>query len=273
MYLAIDIGGTKTLVARYDNEGNITTKDKLPTNTNYSDFLDELSSAIKNCESYEPVAAIGIAAPGHVEDENGIVEGFGNLDWKDVDIKGDLKQRFNYPIILDNDANMGAIGEAVKGAGRGKRKVLYVTVSTGIGTGVAINGKVSPVMKESEGGHMVFKHDGKQMAWEDYASGKAFYERYGKQGKDVDDPKIWEEFSDNLAQGLWDLMAMVQPDVVVVGGSMGVHFPKYGQFLTDAISGYSSKVVDHPNIVQAQDPENAVINGCYIAAKDHAEST
>ena len=272
MYLAIDIGGTKTLIARYDDNGSIVDENKFPTNKDYQSFVEELSAAITAQIDKSPVSAIGIAAPGHVEDDTGIIKGFGNLDWKNIDIKSDLSSKFDLPIILDNDANMGAIGEANMGAGEGFRKVLYVTVSTGIGTGITVEGEISPALRESEGGHMLFKQDGKLVPWEEFASGKAFLRHYGKQGKDVDDPRIWEEFAGGLAQGMWDLIALTQPDIIVIGGSIGVHFHKYGKFLQDAVSKFSSDVVDHPEIVQAKDPDNAVINGCFVTAKNYAKS-
>ena len=270
MYLAVDIGGTKTLIASFNESGEIVNRKKVETNTDYGQFIVELKSNIVEVCPLDEIKAIAVAVPGHVEDDNGIVEGFGNLAWQHKDIKQDLSD-LSVPVIVDNDANFGAVGEANLGAGKGKRKVLYVTISTGIGTGITIDGQIDPAMRESEGGQIILTHDGMQMPWEKFASGKAFLEHYGQQGKDVDDPAIWEEFSSNIAQGMWDLIALVQPDVVVIGGSIGEHFHKYGEFLNQAMQEFSSPVVDQPQIVQAMFPNEAVINGCYQAAKQYVD--
>jgi predicted NBD/HSP70 family sugar kinase len=271
MYIAVDIGGTKTLLAKYESDGQLLDCLKFKTNTDYAAFVADLIQKISDYNQGGQAKAVAIAVPGHVN-EQGVIEGFGNLDWTDKDLVGDLSP-VNLPIILDNDANFGALGEANMGAGAGKRKVLYVTVSTGIGTGVVIDGKIDPVMQESEGGQILLNHDGKVMAWEKFASGKAFYEHYGLEGKDVDNPAIWQDFAEDIAQGMWNLIALVQPDIVVVGGSMGVHFAKYGKFLSDKLAQFESPVIDHPPIVQAKDPDNAVINGCYQAAKQYVDAS
>jgi predicted NBD/HSP70 family sugar kinase len=272
MYAAIDIGGTKTLIAIFDENGSIVRSIKFPTNHDYQQFISDLPGQIYELSQLSIVKSVCVAVPGHVEDDTDIVEGFGNLDWKNKDIAGDLQKSLSIPVIIDNDANLGGLGEAVMGAGQGKRKVLYITVSTGIGTGVVVDGQLDPATKESEGGQILLEHEDQMMPWEKFASGKAFYEKYGKQGKDVDDLEIWKDFANNLAQGVWNLIAVIQPDIVVIGGSMGEHFHKYGDFLNQAIANFSSSVIDHPPIVQAKFPDEAVINGCYQAAKQHAST-
>jgi glucokinase len=272
MYIAVDIGGTKTLVALFDESGNRIKTERYPTNHDYPTFVNELTSNIKSVAGQEAIEIISIAVPGHVEDDSGVVKGFGNLDWKNIDIISDLSGNFDAKIIVDNDANLGGLGEATFGAGRGKRKVLYITVSTGIGTGVVVDGKLDPATKESEGGQVLLSQDGKMLTWQKLSSGKAFFEKYGQPGSEIDDPEIWKEFAETLALGIWELSTMIQPDVIVIGGSMGMHFKKYGDFLIEAFSNYNSPVVDHPSIVQAESPDEAVIIGCYQAAIQYAKT-
>src|SRR5688572_4953599 len=128
MYLAVDIGGTKTLIASFDEAGTIVDRLKFETNPDYDAFITDLKQRIRDSGDLSDVAAIGVAAPGHIEDDNGIVEGFGNLGWSHKDLSGDLAD-LGVPIVLDNDANLGALGEAIVGAGASKRKVLYITIS------------------------------------------------------------------------------------------------------------------------------------------------
>lgn len=271
MIIAIDIGGTKTLVAAYSDDGEILRSDKKPTNPEYKAFKKELIETIEHLAENEPIDAICVAAPGRIDYETGVVISLGNLGWQAVPIRDDLLNHFEVDVHIDNDANLGAIGEANMGAGKDYKSVLYITVSTGIGTGVAYNGKLQDVLRKSEGGSMHFMHEGRLTKWEHFASGKAFLERFGKMGKDVDDPEIWGQFAEDLSLGFSALIAIIEPDIVVVGGGMGDHLEKYHSQLVAMMQHTRSSVVAVPSIIEARYPENAVINGCYILCKQHSQ--
>ena len=119
---------------------------------------------------------------------------------------------------------------------------------------------------------MHFRHDGTLMKWESFASGKAFVERFGKMGAETEagDP-AWDEFAEDLSLGFGSLIAVIEPSVIVVGGSMGEHLPKYHSQLVDAMQKIRTPVVKMPSILQAKDPSNAVINGCYVLCKQQQE--
>ena len=273
MYIAVDIGGTKTLVAAYSEEGDVLASEKNPTQREYPDFIKELTEVIHRVSGDQDVEAICVAAPGRINYEEHKVLSLGNLGWQDIDIPGDLRKEFDVPIHLDNDANLGAVGEANLGAGKDYRSVLYVTVSTGIGTGVCMDGKLPEVLRKSEGGSMHFRHDGEFMKWEHFASGKAFVERFGKMGKDVPEgDEAWYQFGGDVSLGIGSLVAVIEPDVVVIGGSMGTHLEKYRSSLLDALQRTRSVVVKIPPIVAAEQPEEAVINGCYVTCKQQSEN-
>ncbi len=273
MYVAIDIGGTKTLIAVFSEDGTILDSVKQPTNPIFSKFTHELKKTVESITKNVDVRAVGIAAPGRVDYESNNVLGFGNLAWHDVDIISPLQELFEVPMAIDNDANMGAVGEAVMGAGKNHATVLYITVSTGIGTGFTFNGVVDRAMAYSEGGQMHFRHDGKLTRWETFASGRAFVERFHGLGKDITDPAIWEEYAEDLSLGFGSLTAVIQPEIIVVGGSMGEHLEKYRDFLLHAMQVTRSPVIQVPKIVEATYPNEAVINGCYVVAKRLYENT
>lgn len=274
MYIALDIGGTKTLVALLDDDGVIVKKERILTNHEYGQFKEELYTTIDTvCTDMSEVDAIGIAAPGVIDYDNDTVKAFGNLAWHDVEIKHELAARYNKPTVIDNDGNMGALGEAVLGAGQGYSVVAYITISTGIGTGFVHEGVIDPTLAKSEAGMMHFKHDGKNMLWEKFASGKAFVERFGKQGKDIDDAVIWHEYAQDIAVGFGSIIALIQPDVIVIGGSMGVHLEKYRTFLLESLQEVRSPLTPIPQIVQAKDSEQAVLYGCFVAAKRYADNS
>jgi glucokinase len=143
-----------------------------------------------------------------------------------------------------------------------------ITISTGIGTGVTVNGRIDPALADSEGGQMHFRHEGKLSRWEHFASGKAFFKRYGKFGSEVEDPTIWDKWSADVSLGIGSLIAVIQPEVVVIGGSMGVHLHKYHDHLKKHLEETRSPLIVSPPLIAAQDPDNAVINGCYVLARD-----
>src|SRR5665647_1492722 len=124
MYLGVDIGGTKTLVAVLDNGGVITERAKFPTPPNYDDFLHELTAAVANFTTQDYDAA-GLAMPVTVFDrELGIGVSFGNLPWKNVPIHGDVERIVGCPVVIENDAKLGALSEALL-LKDSYRRVLY----------------------------------------------------------------------------------------------------------------------------------------------------
>lgn len=273
MFVAIDVGGTKTLVAVFDEDGKVIARDKHPTGSDFDTFLDQTISAVEKLTKDDDVDVIVVAAPGLIDYENNRVLDFGNFDWHNVDMHSPLAQRFECPVIVENDANLGAVGEANLGAGEPYETVLYITISTGIGTGITYQGALDRAMRKSEGGQMHFRHDGKLMRWEHFASGKAFYDRYQKMGVDVPiGDEIWSQWAEDVSLGVGSLLAVIQPDAVVIGGSMGEHLEKYRSPLLNALQLIRSPVVRIPPIEAAKDPHNAVINGCYITAKRYAEN-
>jgi glucokinase len=153
------------------------------------------------------------------------------------------------------------------GAGVGYDTMLYVTLSTGIGTGATYKGELTNILRRSEGGMMRFEHNGKLMVWEKFASGKAFFEEYGLYGREDDNPEHWQAWAKDVALGFTELMAMLQPNVIVIGGSMGEHIHKYHDFLQAEVNKQRGDTVDMPIIVGAKHPDTAVINGGFVACQ------
>ncbi len=264
MTLGVDIGGTKTLLAVF-NGNSIIAEEKFPTSEDYPEFLKKLTDYTSHyIERYE-VTNVGIAAPGKVDKQGNLVKG-GNLKWQNVPIKQDVEKATGLKVTIDNDANVGAVGEANIGAGQGYDKVLYITISTGIGIGVTVGGKISPALETSEAGHMSVEKDGQMVVWEKVASGSAFFNTYKQQGVQCNDPAIWQEYVKDIALGLNPIIATVDPSVIIVGGSMGEHLHKYHDFLVEELEKYHDEMIDIPPIIAAKHPDHAVIYGCNIIA-------
>lgn len=266
MYLGVDIGGTKTLVAALNSSGIIIKSLKFPTDHNYHKFIEQLEHTIKELDVDDYAAgAVGVPAT-KIDRHHGRAMSFGNLPWPVVAIQHDIEQIAHCPIVVENDAKLAALSESRLLKDR-FRDVLYVTVSTGIGYGLVIDGVIDKGIGDGGGRTILLEHNGKMTPWEDFASGKALVERYGKLAKDIHDDATWKSISRNLAQGFIELIAITQPEVIVLGGSVGHYFERYKEFLTKDIEKYKIPLVNLPVLLKAQRPEEAVIYGCYDIAK------
>lgn len=262
-FMAVDVGGTKTLSAVFSPDGKVVYEEKIATSQNYQQFLKSLQPLFDKITDNYDLKGCCCAIPGQVDREQGIGLTFGNLPWKNVPIVRDFSRLLGGgSVLLENDAKLAGLSEAILKHNRYK-KVLYITISTGIGDGVIINGKISEDFSHSESGHMMLAHDGRIKPWESIASGRALVERFGKKASEQNDPKVWRIFARDVALGLEHIIAVVQPEVVIIGGSVGAHFPKYGDFLKDELKKLENDMVKIPPVMQAERAEEAVIYGCY----------
>lgn len=147
--IGIDLGGTKINGALADLEGNILSQSTLPTNAFEGDkavlgrIFDVIETVMKEAgKSSEEVKAIGIGSPGPLDAKKGLIITTPNLPFKDFQLVKPIVEKFNIPTYLDNDANVAAIGEYMLGAGKGTNNMVFFTVSTGIGGGAVLDGKV-----------------------------------------------------------------------------------------------------------------------------------
>lgn len=266
MYVGVDIGGTKTLVAVLNNEGVITEQAKFLTPDDYDEFLSELRHTLATFEANDFQAG-GIGMPVTVFDrQHGRAKSFGNLPWRNVAVQHDVELITHCPMATENDAKLAGLSEAMLLKDR-YDKVLYVTVSTGIGIALVENQQIDPNIGDAGGRALMLEHRGKLQPWESFASGHAIVERYGRKAMDITDEETWRKITRDIAQGLIELIALTEPQVIVIGGSVGTYFDRYGELLRSAVEKYRLPLVELPAIVGAQRPEQAVIYGCYDYAK------
>ena len=147
--IGVDMGGTKILSAVIDAEGNILGTAKVPTKAKKgaSEVIDRIADSVrkaidKSGVAAESIQAIGIGAPGPLDPATGVVIFAPNLGWRDVPLKAELEARVGFPTFVDNDVNVGTLGEHVFGAGRGVQNVVGIFVGTGIGGGIILQGEL-----------------------------------------------------------------------------------------------------------------------------------
>lgn len=265
MYLAIDIGGTKTLVASLTNEGVISERLRFETPKDYGKFLATLADTFAALETKEFIAC-GVGVPGLLNRDAGIGIAMGNLPWRNVPIRQDIKNIVHVPVAIHNDAKLAGLSEAMLLKDQYNR-VLFATVSTGIGVVLIVDQAIDPALADAESGKMPLMHNDKMVPWEEFASGHAIVNRFGKRASDIHDPAIWKIIAYDLALGFIDLIATVQPDVVVIGGSVGARLERFKKPLVERLKSFETPMIPIPPIREAQRPDDAVLYGCYDLAK------
>ncbi|MGH7218229.1 MAG: ROK family protein [Candidatus Microsaccharimonas sp.] len=264
MIIAVDTGGTKTLIAGYSEDGKIVKEFQFPTPPKRAEYLKQLTTHLQAHFDAITADAIVIAMPGIVKD--GVALRFGNLEWKNFNIVDELKGILgNAPIYVENDANLAGLAETRLRSPM-PMSSLYVTISTGIGSGVIINGNINPGLRHSEAGHALVEFDGMVREWESFASGRAIYNTYGKYARDITSKRIWNKIADRISRGFLAMIPIIQPEVIIIGGSIGTYFPQYKEQLTGILKEKLPPFISLPKIVKAKYPEKAVIYGCYYYA-------
>lgn len=254
MIAAVDIGGTKIAVGIVDGSGSVVAQRKCPTapSRGYANALGNIRRMLDATtrEASQQISGIGIGSTGPVlplTGEFGDVNFFPN--WKGENLVKDLSNLFRVRVALENDADAAALGEASWGAGKNRRRLIYVTIGTGIGTGLIIDGHLYRGVDYShpEIGHHLVDPSGPACVcgfrgcWESLAAGPAMTAWMNEQagpeyphGRDLSAKRICElaAAGDELAKravdreayylglGLANLVTMFCPDAIVLGGGV-----------------------------------------------------
>jgi len=251
VYGAVEIGGTKIICALGKRDGTILEKVRFPT-------LSPNFSIPKIIEFFEGkgISALCVGTVGPVNLRKG--PGYGTIlacpreAWSYCPLGESLEKALGVPVVVDSDVNVACMGEAIFGAGKGKQNVLYITVGTGIGIGIVIDGKPLHGLLHPEGGHSkVTFHPDETMASvcrfhpdcaEGMASGPAMGKRCSKRGEDItDDDPAWDIEAYYLAQLVRNCMQIVAPNVIVMGGGVmerQILFPKIREKVLEQLGGH-----------------------------------
>lgn len=278
----VDIGGTTVKMGMFSSEGELLDKWEIPTRTedNGSNILPDIaSSIIAKIEAgglkLSDVEGIGISVPGPVDDK-GTVHRCVNLGWGVFDIDKKMREYIDLPVFAGNDANAAALGEAWKGGGQGCSDVVVVTLGTGVGGGIIVNGKILSGSTGAGGeiGHIHISDDeeekcgcGNRGCLEQYASATGIATLAKRRLKKDDKPsslrdassmnakvvfdavkagdalatEVAEQFGEILGKGLSIIADVVNPELFVIGGGVS----KAGQIVIDFIQKNYVKYVFH----------------------------
>ncbi len=264
-YIGIDVGGTNLVAGLVDERGAILQKVSRPVDRSMSDraLCRELSLLAEEVRlagglSRQDVQAVGVGLPGLVNNKQGVVVTTANMPFRDTPLRELFQQEWDVPIYLGNDANCAALGEYWAGAARGCNPTVMVTLGTGIGGGMVVNGKLFTGCANSgmEVGHMVI-HPGGHLCgcgyrgcWEQYGSATALIRMTRQAMEKAPDSRLWalcdgdpekvqgrtpfqaakegdatasqvlEEYRQEVAIGLINLINVLQPKVICLGGGI-----------------------------------------------------
>ena len=241
--IGVDIGGTKMSSGLVDSSG-VSNIHKVDTNAHGSE--GEVMNSVFTLLDHYPQGsydAIGIGIPSIVDVEQGIVFDVSNIpSWKEVHLKDILENRYDVPVRLNNDANVFAIGEKYFGCAQPYTNVAAVTLGTGLGTGLIINGRLYSGRNCGAGEFgMVPYKDG---ILENYCSGQFFKRNYDTPGDEMyrraeqGDPEALEAFAGlgtNLGDAVKIIIYAVDPDAIVFGGSVSVAYRFFEQAMIEQI--------------------------------------
>ena len=262
--IGIDLGGTNIVAAVVDEKYNIIAKAKTPTAVPRSAELifDDIAKVCKEAVekaglTMNDISSVGLGTPGTVNSD-GVIEFANNLNFDNVPAKDMIIERLgDKPVYVANDANCAALGEAYAGCGNGAKNFIAVTLGTGVGSGVIIDGKIVTGVNNAGGecGHMVIVVDGEACTcgrhgcWEAYASATALIHQTKKameqypdsvmhqlakeEGKvsgktafdamrrgDIAGIKVVDQYVKYVACGIINLVNALQPEIICVGGGI-----------------------------------------------------
>lgn len=244
--LGIDLGGTSIRIGKLQ-AGQLVEKTAAPSPSkmNLEDSITYIKEFIAPFVTAD-TAGIGIGVPSVVDVKQGIVYNVTNIPaWKEVHLKAILEEAFHVPVYINNDANCFAIGEHKYGEGQGFSDMLGVTLGTGVGAGVIINGKLYNGSNTGAGeiGCMRYLNH----IYEHYCGSEFFTTYHRTTGKEAaeraqqQDPvalKVWEEFGHHIGELVQAILYAYDPEAIVFGGSIASAFPFFSESMYRNLSSF-----------------------------------
>lgn len=265
MRVGIDMGGMSVKFGLVDGENRILDKLVIPTRLDVlpEKMIQDMVDAVRQLLERKNLTAadcegIGIGSPGTIDDEQGIILYSNNFHWERVPIVEQMKGALSLPVVIANDADAAALGEVCAGAAKGVKSAVLLTLGTGVGGGVILNGRIfhGPLKGGMELGHMVIKAGGelctcgRRGCLEAYASATALLRIARREARSHpdslmnsmcgDNPDnmngvipfeaaakgdkaaigVIEEYEENLAEGIANVINMFRPEMIILGGGV-----------------------------------------------------
>lgn len=281
---ALEAGGTKMVCAIGDETGKIFEQVSIPTETPET-TVPRMIEYFKEAG----IEALGIACFGPIDPDKksasyGYITSTPKLAWQNYNFVGAFEKALGCPVGFDTDVNGSVLGEVTFGQAKGKSCVVYVTIGTGVGAGVYIEGKLLHGMLHPEAGHVQIQkrpgdhYEGRcpfhKNCLEGHAAGPAIEERWGKKAIELKDNKeVWDLEAYYIAQALAGYILTLSPEMIILGGGV-MHqeqlFPMIRSYVKEILNGYiKTEEMEHLDgyIVPASLNDDQGIMGCLELAR------
>jgi predicted NBD/HSP70 family sugar kinase len=272
MYISIDIGGTHTRVARGEKD-QISQRTDFPTQ-DFPETLQKIKTSVLNLSSNKQIDGIGVSVVGPLNFvEKRLLRPTHLPNWEGVEIKKELESALGRQVFIAHDAATSGYGEWKYGAGKGSNPLLYYTISTGIGIGLIVDGKIFHGVYNIEAGHQILDKTGplcpcgQHGDLDIFLSGKEVEKRTGKSSKELEGSETWDEMIDRLAIGITNSILHYSPEKVVVGGAQTHNQPLFYPPLERAVAQYLKHTPIVP-ILPSQFRDNSGLIGAFALAED-----
>lgn len=276
LYIGLDVGGTTFKAGVVNEKGEILCKDAMPTGIErpYQEIIADMAALCKKVAAdagveMKDIASIGVGVPGMFDNKTGRIPFCTNLGWHDIPYVEEMKKHLDTPVYGDNDATVAGLAESIAGVSAGIDSSVFITLGTGVGGGIIINGRPYSGAHGvgSEIGHIILKMDGEECTcgnygcFERYASATAIIREakkavaehpessiMAKCGGDMEKinakividaakegdeagKKVFDGYVRALAHGIVSIINMIDPEVIVLGGGVSAA----GEFLLNAV--------------------------------------
>ena len=280
--VGVDLGGTKIHTARI-RAGKIEQSFRMKISSQASEkvVLLEVIHAIEVVMNNE-VKAIGIGVPGLVDTNTGVIYDIVNIpSWKKVNLGEELSNQFEVPVFINNDANCFALGEYYFGNGKSLKNIVGLTLGTGMGAGIIINGKLYCGTNCGAGEFGMLPYlDG---IYENYCSGQFFKDKYQLEGEqvfirakqgDTKALKIMAEFGRHVGQAIMVIFYALDPQMIVLGGSVSKSFPFFEKTMREELKKISYQTaVENMKITLSSKDDIAVLGAVALAYQEELIET
>jgi fructokinase len=268
LYGALEAGGTKFLCAVGSGPGHILHETRIPT-TQPEETLRQVVDFFRPFISDKSIRSLGVACFGPIDLDPrsptfGFITSTPKPGWRNTDVAPRLQRELGVPVQFDTDVNGAALGEYAWGAGRGLDPVLYVTIGTGIGGGIVINGVTVKGLVHPELGHIRLPHDLARDAFpgacpfhgdclEGLSAGPAIQKRFGRPAKDLpDDDPFWPLEAHYLALAVEAFILMYSPRKIILGGGI-MQRPFLFDMIRPEVRGLLNGYVQSPVLLDHMD--------------------
>ena len=276
--IGVDLGGTKVSVgAVTGGEVRGMARSDVPSEEAAEVVLASILDTIAKVFDHS-VVGIGCGVPSVVDVAEGIVFEVENIpSWREVHLKAAVEDRFGVPAAVNNDANAFAVGEHVFGKGRGFRNLVGMTLGTGLGTGVIIEGRLYSGANCGAGEIGMMAHKG--LTLEDYCSGQLFPREYGAAGEvvfgraragDAEALAAFERYGRELADAVMVALYAYDPEALILGGSISSAFEYFEAGLREGLRAFAYPHVVERLLIARSELENVAVLGAAALYVDAA---